>query len=280
MKTVNGRFVKEHLPEIPADANKYTRGYLLLIAGSYGMAGAAVMAARAALRTGVGYLNLAVPASIYGIVSQAVPEAVFTVYDETDPKDIEEKLIPPMKRASAVAFGSGTGALREMLFRIVSENCEKPLLLDADGLNALSEAEPVSLRAAELVLTPHAGEMARLLKCTSEDVERDRTAAVLAASARYHAVTLLKGPETLIAGGDQILVNTTGNAGMARAGSGDVLTGIIGALMAQGESGFAAAASGAWIHGHAGDLCREEYGIRSMLPTDMIEKIEEVYLEL
>ena len=281
-------FVRERLPEIKREYHKYDRGRLLVIAGSYGMAGACIMASRAALRAGVGYLNVAVPKEIYGILAGALPEAVFTVYEKP------EDLSPAQEKADAVLLGPGLGVLRDEVCPYVFREGKKPLLIDADGLNSLAEA-PWNFAGRDVVLTPHEGEMARLLELPVQTIRRDRKEALVMAAAAYGAAVLLKGPETLVTeaihlppketGEDaeppvievpEILVNHTGNPCLATAGSGDVLSGIIGAFMAGGVPARDAAAMGAYGHGLAGAMARERFGLRSARPSDVIESIPEV----
>ncbi|MBQ6550976.1 MAG: NAD(P)H-hydrate dehydratase [Lachnospiraceae bacterium] len=278
MIITDSNFVKTTLPEIPGEANKFTRGRLLLAVGSFGMAGAAVMAVRAALRTGAGFTDLAVPARLYPVIAAAVPESVVTVYDEADPVRMEEVLAAALEKANAVVMGCGFGKLREAVCTAVLRNARVPMVLDADALNAMALQEDLRPLCPErTVLTPHEGEMARLLHVTSPEVRADREGSIRKAREIYGTNVLLKGPGTLIldASGAAMYENPTVNAGMARAGSGDVLAGIIGALMAQGADPFRAAVSGAYLHGLAGDLAAERFGIRSMLPTDLIECIPE-----
>ena len=266
-------FVRERLPEIKAEYNKYDRGRLLLIAGSYGMAGASILACRSALRSGIGYLNAAVPREIYEILAGSVPEAVFTVYEK--PEDLRKAL----GKADAVLLGPGLGTLRDPVSAFVFSNGTKPLLIDADGLNALA-ASPRAFFGKDVVLTPHEGEMARLLGISSPEVHMDRREALLRAAERFQAFVLLKGPETLVTDGHVVLENHTGNPCLAAAGSGDVLSGIIGTFLAQGVKAFDAAAMGAWIHGRAGDLAAERLGVRSARPSDVIEMIPDVLRRL
>ena len=289
---ITARFVREHLPLIRREYNKYDRGRLLVIAGSYGMAGACVLASRAALRAGCGYLNVAVPKEIYGILALSVPEAVCTVYER--PEDLDDAI----DKADAVLLGPGLGTLREHICPHVFRKGKKPLLIDADGLNSLANA-PWAFRDRDVVLTPHEGEMARLLELPVSSVRSGRKAALIRAAAAYGASVLLKGPDTLVteaihlppreASEDaepvvieepEILVNHTGNPCLAAAGSGDVLSGIIGAFMAGGVPARDAAAMGAYLHGLAGDLAAERFGVRSARPSDVIDMIPEAFRKL
>ncbi len=272
MITTTKKEVSDLLPPIPEDSHKFTRGRLLMICGSYGMAGACIMAAKAALRTGVGFLDLALPERLYPIVTAAVPEAVCSVYREDDPENIRTVLSAAIKKASAVVLGCGLGTLRETVCPVALELCDKPLLIDADGLNYIAGQPEVTWASKDVVLTPHEGEMARLLNTESFKIHEHREEKATEAAEKYQAAILLKGPGTLtVKTGCETHKNPTGSAALARAGSGDVLSGIIGSLMAQGEDAFSAALSGAYLHGLAGDLAKEETGLRSLLPTDLTD---------
>lgn len=276
--------IRAAMPPILPHYGKFDRGRLFLIAGSYGMAGAAVLAARAALRSGVGFLDVALPESIYPIVTAAVPEAVCTVYREDDRADLGRKIREGVKKADAVAAGPGLGKNRELVMPVLFSLSGKKLLLDADALNFLAQeaqAGPVSLSFEETALTPHSGEMARLIGRNRPEVEKDRFQALSDAVGIFHACCLLKGQNTLISSAEgTVYVNPTGNAGLGRAGSGDTLTGIAGALLAQGMGAFEALYSAAFVHGRAGDLCRDETGIRSYLPEDLIACLPRVFAEI
>ncbi len=298
MREITSQMIRAALPPIGADFSKFDRGRLFLIAGSYGMAGAAVLSGRAALRSGVGYLDMAVPESIYPIVTAAVPEAVCSVYREDDPEDLRTKIREGVKKADAVAAGPGLGKNRSLVMPVLFGLSGKKLLLDADGLNYLAEAHADArsractgdaekentdpeIRFSELALTPHTGEMGRLLRMSRSEVEKGRFQAVTECAREFHACALLKGRNTLISDSEgNVCMNPSGNAGLARAGSGDTLTGITGALMAQGMSAFDALCAGAFIHGTAGDLCLQAYGLRSFLPEDLIEMLPQVFLNL
>lgn len=255
-------------------ANKGSQGRLLLAAGSYGMAGACIMAARAALRCGVGLLDIAVEQSLYPVLAAAIPEAVFTVYTR---ENAREQLIAALGRCTACVVGCGLGELAALVCPIIFGACTKPLLIDADGLNYCAQAGLPRL-SSPIVLTPHPGEMARLCKSTVPEVQAQRIPIAQSLSKESGAVVLLKGAATVIAGPDsQLALNSTGNPGMAKGGSGDVLSGIIGSLLAQGVHSFQAAAVGAWLHGKAGDLCQKSLSPRAMLPTDLIEMLPEIF---
>ncbi len=276
------QFVRANLPNISADSDKYTRGHLLVAAGSYGMAGAAILCIRAAFASGVGYVSALMPESIYPIITMAVPEAVCMPYSTSDENSFRRQFDRAVGRCDAVVFGPGVGALRDCLAAPVFET-EKPLLIDADGLNALASLASAG-NTPELhnaVLTPHEGECARLLQTTRRWVHENRAEAVRRASAGFYSSVLLKGPKTLIfdvrTGFDA--ENSTGCEALGRAGSGDVLSGLIGGLMAQGVQPAKASAMSAYLHGLAGDRCKQKLGVRGTMPSDLIIELKEILKE-
>lgn len=260
-------------------SNKGDLGRLFMICGSYGMAGACIMAAQAALRCGVGLLRIAADKRIYPILAQAVPEAVFLVLDwENQRTASEEKLCAALESSTACLVGCGLGELAEIVCPIVFSRCTIPLVADADALNFCAR-HPGVLEETEapLILTPHPGEMARLCGDTIPGIQADRLGAAREKARETGAVVVLKGAATVIAAPDgRCAVNPTGNPGMAKGGSGDVLAGMTASLAAQGLSSFEAAAAGAYLHGLAGDLCAQRLGERAMLPTDLIAALPSV----
>lgn len=271
--------IREALPKIGPDFHKYDRGRLLCVAGSYGMAGALIMAARAALRTGAGYLDCFVPAPIYGIAAGALPEAVFCVYDPDQPEAASEKLSERIEKADAVLFGPGLGVAAKGFLPAVLAS-DKPVLIDADGLNALAAMTEVpGLSRRDAVLTPHMGEARRLIPEADDDA-LSRASFAGRLYEKYGCTVLLKGPDTIVRSGTETYVNPTGNAALARAGSGDVLSGIIASLMAQGEDSFTAAVSGAYLHGKAAEILCGRLGMRSVLPTDIIGVLPELLRQI
>ena len=264
-------------------SNKGDMGRLLLVCGSWGMAGACVMAAQAALRCGVGLLQIAVEERLYPLVAQAVPQAVYLVLDwENRRAQSERALSEALGRCTACVVGCGLGDRAELLCPAVFSQCQRPLVADADALNFLSR-RPEYLEGVEfpLVLTPHPGEMARLCSDTIPEIQSDRLGAARQKARDTGAVVVLKGAATVIAGPDgRCAVNPTGNPGMAKGGSGDVLAGMTGALLAQGVSPFDAAVAAAYLHGMAGDLCAQRLTQRAMLPTDLPDALPEVFRRL
>lgn len=272
----------------PDDSNKGTLGSLLCICGSYGMAGAAIMAGKAALRCGIGLLKIAVPKSIYPVCATNILESVYYPLEETSNGIISSKntdfLLEMCEKSSAVVIGCGLSVCDDAknLVQSVITNCEKPLVIDADALNCIcNKPEILKNLKVPAIITPHPGEMARLLHSTPKTVNSNRENTAIDFAKKFGVVTVLKGAGTIIASPDgEVYINHTGNSGMATGGSGDVLSGIIGSLLAQGASPINAAAAGVFLHGTIGDLAAEKLGKISMLPTDMIDMIPTAYLKL
>ncbi len=273
------------LPPLPArepESHKGTYGRVLLVAGSPGMPGAAVLAARAALRSGVGLVTVAFAESLAPTFTAALPEAMqlhlpepgSALHDE----EIAERIGQDLSgRFDAIAAGPGLGtspASRKVLEYVLSQY-NGPQVLDADALNLVAGGlQPGD--CAERIWTPHPGEFERLTgSLPSGDDER------IDATGRFATerggTVLLKGNRTVVHDGDRFYVNLTGNAGMATAGSGDVLTGLITALLGQGVGRFESAQLGAWLHGFAGDIAAESLGQPSLTATDLINYLPEAF---
>ena len=279
MKVTDIGFVRSVLPVRPDDANKGTMGTLLSICGSYGMAGAAMLAAKAALRMGVGLQKSALPQSIYPIAAANLWESVYLPLSETANGSISAANTAALlaDRHTAVLIGCGMTVCEDTRELVISflEKSEAPMVLDADALNAISGDPSVLKRAkAPVIITPHPAEFGRLTRMTPRAVNADREAQAARFASEYGVVTVLKGVGTVIASpkGD-VMLNPTGNSGMATGGSGDVLAGMTGALLAQGAEPFSAAAAAVFLHGMAGDIAAERLGKTSMLPSDLIECI-------
>lgn len=270
-----------------ADSHKGTYGHLLTVCGSVGMAGAAILSAKAALRSGVGLLTVALPRSIYPIVAAAVPEAVFLPLDETKDGVLARTALKPLlsavhgKDALLIGCGLGKGESVELLVCELIQNAQCPVVLDADGLNAVSlHIDVLKTAKTPLVLTPHPGEMARLCKTSVAAMQTDRTTIAWRFAEEYGVTLALKGHRTVVADGITLRVNGTGNPGMATGGSGDVLAGMIASLSAQGMRPFDATMSGVFLHGKAGDQAAKKMSQHAMLPSDIIEELSGLFLEL
>ncbi len=271
-------------PLVPArwaDSNKGSYGRAFIITGSTGMTGAGCLAGRAALRSGAGLAYLGVPATLASIYGTVLVEAVTIPLDDAQCGSLSSRSLPYiLERASGmsvVAVGPGLGG-GDDIFEIVSaliRNSKKPLVLDADALNALSGNTAVLKESlAEIVITPHPGEMARLMGVTVQAVLSDRLSAARNFAALFGVIVVLKGDRTVIATSDgSVFVNPTGNPGMATAGSGDVLTGFIAGLIAQGATPLDAAKAAVFLHGMAADLCAQRMGEHGIMAGDIAEEI-------
>jgi NAD(P)H-hydrate epimerase len=269
------------------DAHKGDFGKVCIVAGSIGMSGAAALAGRAALRAGAGLVRVATPKSVLPIVASIEPSFTTIALPEDNVGRISAKAINTILEAAgendAVAFGPGigvSGALRSVLETVLEQEGLR-LIIDADGLNNLAGIKdwPAKLKA-KLILTPHPGEMKRLWSGVFREplpAQREQQAGQLAQ--HTGSVVALKGAGTVVTDGQKVYINKTGNPGMATAGSGDVLTGAITALMGQGLSNFDAAVLGIYIHGLAGDIAAEKVGQVSLMTTDIIESLPDAFLK-
>ncbi|MBR4887790.1 MAG: NAD(P)H-hydrate dehydratase [Clostridia bacterium] len=282
---LENKTVKKLLPTRDPEGNKGTFGKLLCVCGSVGMAGAAIMAVQAALRCGVGLVYAAVPRALYPVMAPVLPQAVFLPLDEEPDGCLTEEskaaLQQMLGQMDACLIGCGLGMKAMDKVQTVLENAECPVVLDADGLN-LAAKEPLLLRKRRcpLVVTPHPGEMARLMSRTIPEVQTDRISMAKLFARRYNAVAVLKGAATVIAVGENVLVNPTGNAGMAKGGRGDVLAGLAAAFAAQKMPTEGAAAAAVYLHGLAGDLCEAELTQYAMQPTDLIAHLPEAFKQV
>ncbi len=256
--------VKDILPLRPTDSHKGSFGHVLTIAGSPGMAGAAMLSSKSALRVGAGMVFLATPRTVMN--SLPPEEIIYRPMPETKEGGFSRDAIKALKdqlaTAQSVVLGPGMG-LTDDTQEIVADllqDMDCPCIIDADGLNALAKRpELLKDNTGDFVLTPHPKELARLLDCEVSEIQSDRIGHALKAAEKFNAVVVLKGAMTVIANPDgEVFINPTGNPGMSTAGAGDVLSGIIGGLLAQGVEVFQAAAAGAYIHGRAGDILSEE----------------------
>ena len=270
-----------------ANTNKGSYGTLLAVCGSAGMAGAAVLSAGAALRCGVGLVDLALPEEIYPTAAARLAEPVFTLL-KTDGAgaltgESRENLEAALQKASAclVGCGLGTGESARALVETLIGKVRAPLILDADGINIVAgNIDILKTAKAPVILTPHPGEMARLLKTSVPEVQAHRLRYAREFAEKHGAVLVLKGSGTVVASPDgRAYLNPTGNPGMAKGGSGDVLAGMIASFAAQGADPFLAAACGVYLHGAAGDACARRLSQRAMLPSDLIDELPELFLQ-
>lgn len=279
--------VKAALPPRRASAHKGSFGTLLCLCGSVGMSGAAIMSLTAAVRCGAGLVHAAVPESIYPIAAARLSEPVFTLCRENNHGGIsrqeKEGVLRLAEKATACLIGCGMGNWEDtrILAEALLSQAEIPLVIDADGINAISaHIDVLKTARAPVIITPHPGEMARLLGISTQQVQLDRLNAAQTVARKYAVVTVLKGANTLVALPDgQVFVNRTGNPGMARGGSGDVLAGMIASFLAQGIPADRAALCGVYLHGLAGDRCAAKLSQTAMTPTDLLCELPSLFLE-
>lgn len=265
-------------------SNKGDYGRVLLICGSYGMAGAAIIAANACIASGAGLVNIVCPKSIYPIIASSVHEAVFTPINDKPIDDDITAVKSAIAKADCAAIGCGLGGgeyAEKMLFTLL-DNAKIPLIIDADGINRLCDSIYM-LREAKIpiILTPHPGEMGRLCGSNAKAVQSDRMGTARRFAAEYGVTLVLKGHETIVMQPDGCAaVNHTGNAGMACAGSGDMLCGIMAALLGCGFKPYDAARAAVFIHGRCGDLSAEEYSMIGTSPTTMQRFLPQVFRQI
>ncbi|MHB8837211.1 MAG: NAD(P)H-hydrate dehydratase [Candidatus Methylomirabilia bacterium] len=274
--------LRTHAAPRDPESHKGTFGHVLLVAGSRGMVGAAALAARGALRAGAGLVTIALPSSIAPSLFPGLPEVMLLPLPEEPPpgggRDAAATIIEQFSRVSALAAGPGLSR-GDGPSRLVHDLCaaaQLPLLLDADALHALAAAGPpaISVRNTPAVLTPHPGELARLIGTSAAEVQADRIGAARACAGRFNAVVVLKGSRTVVAPPvGPLWINPTGNPAMAAAGMGDVLAGVISAHLARGMAPLPAALLGVYLHGLAGDLAVADRGPWGILASEVADRI-------
>jgi NAD(P)H-hydrate epimerase len=251
------------------------------------MSGAAILCGSGALRGGAGLVRVSVPESILPIVAGANPCYLTAALPEDEngllAGTAANELVMLAKANNVVALGPGLGR-SQAIARLVSTliaRTDVPLVIDADGLNALEDQTDIlKKRSAPLVLTPHPGEFARLAKKDVPTIQSKREELAVQFASEHELVLVLKGHHSVVTDGRQVFINTTGNPGMATGGTGDVLTGLIAALIGQGLDEFAAAQLGVHVHGFAGDLARDEIGEVSLIASDLLEYLPHVFRKL
>jgi len=264
------------------NVHKNDFGHVLIIAGSRNMVGAACISGYAAIRSGAGLVTVAIPESLNTVVQKKMSPTLMTLpLKETKEKTIApqayEQIKKQLKSFTAIAIGPGLSQnanTQKFIYKIVA-NTTQPIVIDADALNALAKDKSSLLKNKSIkILTPHPGEMARLTKLKKSFIEKNRKKVSIDFAKKYKCTLLLKGHQTVIASkSGKTSINKTGNPGMATAGSGDVLTGMIASFLAQGLNDFESAKFGAYIHGKAGDLAAKKKTRLSMIATDITDEI-------
>ncbi len=278
------------LPELAprkADSHKGDYGRVLVLAGSRGMVGAAALAGTAALRAGAGLVTIGTPRSVYPILAAQVVCCTTRPLPETPVATLSERgfstILKWAESFDVVALGPGLGrhpSTTRLVHQLVLK-LPKPMVLDADGLNALAEDVSALRRApAPRVLTPHPGEMARLCGLSAAEVQQSRKPLALRFARENRVVLVLKGHRSIVTDGRRVFVNSTGNPGMATGGTGDVLTGTIAALIGQRLDPYEAAVLGTYAHGLAGDLAAKQFGEVGLIATDVLEFLPQAFRKL
>ena len=287
MKRVDFDYFERHFPRRPADAHKGTMGTLVSLTGSFGFAGAAILSAKAALRSGVGLHYQVLPESIYPLFGAAVQESVCVPVKGKEGRlclSDTETIRPTLDRATAVLIGCGMGCTEDTAEaeKAVLASSKCPVIIDADGINALARhIHSIEGCQGEIILTPHVKEFSRLSGLSVEEILSDPAKHAEEYSLRHRDVTLvLKGHRTYIAKNGDVYENIAGNSGMAKGGSGDVLAGIIASLTAQGILPYHAAVMGVHIHALAGDIAAAKLSQTAMLPSDIIDSLPEIYTKI
>lgn len=279
--------VKEKIPERNPNAHKGDFGKLLCICGSKSMPGAAYFCVSSAIKCGVGLVIAATSESVYNSLSCKISECTFKILKETSEGTISSANIDDIlfetQKCSAVLIGCGMGWNEDtgFLTRELIKKSKNPLVIDADGINVISENIDI-LREIKspVVITPHMKEMCRLIGTDMDYLKSNKIKCVSDFCSKYNVTLILKGHGTIIAGGnDKIYLNTTGNPGMAKGGSGDVLSGMVASFLAQGYSPIDSAICATYIHGMAGDECSGKMSQIAMTPTDLIGSLPDVFLQ-
>lgn len=273
--------IRAHFQPRPADVHKGSMGHLLIIAGSAGKTGAAAMTAISAMRAGAGLVTVGIPKSSNPVLETLALEVMTCPLPETGDGMLDESSLDTImdilkgKRCLAIGPGLGTDAGTKTLVRLVIQECTAPLVIDADGLNSLAGSTQILKNLkVPAVLTPHPGEMARLTGTTASSVQKARIDSARSFAEKFNVHVVLKGARTVIAHPDgKVFINPTGNPGMASGGMGDVLTGIIAALITQGYTPEAATHAGVYLHGAAADAMSKKSGAFGFLATEVMEAI-------
>jgi ADP-dependent NAD(P)H-hydrate dehydratase / NAD(P)H-hydrate epimerase len=274
--------IMPHIPVRTFEVHKKSVGQVLIVAGSRGMSGAAILAARGAFRAGAGMVAFAAPDSIVSTLNAGITEAIVYSQAETETGTLSpiayEAILELALNFDVILLGPGLSTNPETikLARRLIADIDNPMVIDADGLNALAgHTDLLTERLSQTVITPHPGEMARLYGVTTRDVVNDWIGYARRAMNDFDAVTVLKGSRTIISGIDETTINTTGNPGLATAGTGDVLAGMIAAFMAQRVNRYEAASVAAYLHGMAADIAVTEMNENSLMASDVVDYISD-----
>lgn len=281
-RLIDKDFVRTLLPARPEAAHKGTFGHVFIIAGSRGFTGAAKLAADGAARSGAGLVTVGTPRTLGDVIASALTEPMSLLLPATEQESVSEAAIEPALAfaadKNAVVLGPGLSQHPETcrFVRAFVRRCSAPMIVDADALNCLAGAAEVLERkdGAARIVTPHPGEMARLAQRSTAEIQLNRAAAAAAFATLHACVVVLKGHQTIVTDGPgNVFTNPTGNSGLATGGTGDVLAGLVGGLLAQGMTALHAAVLGVYLHGLAGDLAAQAFSERGMIAGDVVAAI-------
>lgn len=285
---ISRKCIFSKIPTRKEDSHKGDFGKLLNISGSSEYMGAPILSTLAAMRCGAGYVILASTKRVCDSSADQLIECVMYPLEENNSGTISfmevDKILKKIEKCDAVTIGSGLGINNEtinIVYNII-EKSQKPIVIDADGLNAISKNQEILLnKKAPIILTPHLMELSRLIGIDIEELKKDKIGHALEFAKKYNVIIVVKGHPTYIVFPDnKVFKNSTGNSGMAKAGSGDVLTGLIGSFIVQGLSEGDAVLCGVYIHGLAGDYAAERLSKHFMLPRDIINSLSKVFIEI
>lgn len=267
------------------ETHKGDYGHLFILGGSPGLTGAVCLAGEAALKSGCGLVTIGIPEGLNDIIEIKLTEVMSLPLPQTEKRTFSEKALEPAlkfinERSDAVLIGPGisTGIKETCKFvEGIVKDTEKPLIIDADAIKIISSNLDILKKSKSIILTPHPGEMFYLTGMKVKEIQRNRENVSKEFAKKYNVVVVLKGNRTVVTDGNEMYINLTGNPGMATAGSGDVLAGIIGSLLVQGKSAFDSAKIGVYIHGLAGDIAAKETGEASLIASDIIKKLPDAF---
>lgn len=271
--------IKTLLPKRKEDSHKGDYGRVGIIGGSRGMTGAPYLTTMAALRSGTGLVYTLIPKTLEDIMAIKLTEAIIVGVDDNKgdfSKNSISELLDFIKKLDGLAIGPGFGVSDDRLEIIekIFESFQGPIVLDADGINCIAKKPDILLKRKGItVMTPHPGELANFLGNTVKEVQDNRIYYSKYVSQKYNIITILKGNNTIVAKGEQIFINSTGNPGMATGGSGDILTGMVISFICQGNSPFDSSVLGVFSHGLAGDMARDDKGDYGLIAMDILEYI-------
>ncbi|HOL22483.1 MAG TPA: NAD(P)H-hydrate dehydratase [bacterium] len=269
------------------DTHKGDYGHLFILGGSPGLTGAVCLAGMAAIRSGCGLVTIGIPEGLNDIIEIKLTEVMSLPLPQTEKRTFSEEAISPAlkfidNRSDAVLIGPGISTETKETCKFVEnivEHTEKPLIIDADAIKIISANLDILKKSKSrgIILTPHPGEMSYITGMEIKEIQKNREKTAEEFAKKYNVILILKGYRTVITDGKETHINLTGNPGMATAGSGDVLAGIIGSLLAQGDTAIESARYGVYIHGLAGDLAAKEKGETSLIASDIIEQLPAVF---